>query len=67
MLSKGTIEVLQRASQGKIPCKGINPQAIDKLRREGFVKITVDRRGEVPHRFAKITPEGERYLEDLAP
>lgn len=67
MLSKGTIEVLQRISNGKTPCAGINPQTIDKLRREGFVKITLDRSGEHPVRFARITPEGERYLEDLAP
>jgi len=67
MLSKRTIEVLQRISQGKTSCIGINPQIIDKLRREGFVKIKVDRSGEVPNRFVKITPEGMRYLEDLAP
>lgn len=67
MLSKRTIEVLQRISQGKTPCIGINPQTIDKLRREGFVKITIDRSGDVPIRFCKITPEGQRYLEEVTP
>lgn len=67
MLSRGTLEVLQRISQGKTPCIGINPQTIDKLRREGFITVVVDRKGEVPKRFAKITAEGDRYLEEVAP
>lgn len=67
MLSRVANEVLQRAYQGKTPCIGINPQAIDKLRREGFVKITIDRSGEVPNRFVKITPEGIRYLMEVTP
>jgi len=67
MLSGIAHETLIKISEGKTSLIGLNRQVIDKLRREGLVKIRVDRGGEVPLRFCTITPEGERYLDEVTP
>lgn len=63
MLSQLAIETLKK-SRVKSPLKTLNRSVVDKLRREGFITITVNR-GPIPERFFKITPEGERFLEEI--
>lgn len=63
MLSAIAMQTLEKISAGKVSCSELNRQIIDKLRREGFVRVTIRRSpGQVPLRFCQITPEGLKYL-----
>ncbi len=61
MLSDKARSVLESIQGGAINCHQHNRQVLDKLRQNGFVRITI-KRGTVPERFCRITPEGLRFL-----
>ncbi len=63
MLSPVAMKTLSLVGSEMQSCSNLNRQIIDKLRREGFVKVVVKRApGAVPLRFCKITEDGLRFL-----
>jgi len=64
-LSPKAESILRQIAEGMKPCHAFNRQILEKLRQSEYIKITVKRTTAVPERFCKITPEGQRYLEEV--
>lgn len=65
MLSPVAMKTLSLVGSEMQSCSNLNRQIIDKLRREGLVKVVIKRApGAVPLRFCKITDQGLKYLSE---